>query len=130
MTAQEFLYYTVHHYNSNNRCTDGQKCTYSPITIDKKNSEGCAIGRWLDPDLAYQIDTERSGINSIINYIIDIYPFPEWMKRMNINFLKDVQSLHDTHEYWDSNGINKYGKNKVKSICEEYNLDYEQLNLN
>lgn len=130
MTAQEFLYDTVHHYNLNNRCVTTAKCTYSPITIGKENSEGCAIGRWIDPELAFRIDKEKSDNNSGIHQIIDLYPFPDWMKKLDTNFLRQLQGLHDTDSYWTETGLSKSGKHYVRYICEFFSLDYEQLNLN
>lgn len=130
MTAQEFLYDTVHHYNLNNRCVTSTKCTYSPITIGKENSEGCAIGRYLDPELALQIDKEKSDSNAGIHHIIDMYPFPDWMKKLDIEFLRKLQGLHDADSYWTETGLSKSGKHYVRSMCETFNLDYEQLNLN
>lgn len=130
MTAQELLYDTVHHYNSGNRCVTDSVCTYSPITIGKENSEGCAIGRWLSPELALQIDTERIGQNSSISDVIDLYPFPEWMKKMGRVFLKTLQNLHDSNSCWDETGLSQGGEDYVKVMCKDWNLDYEQLNLN
>lgn len=130
MTAQEFLYDTVHHYNLNNRCVDDTQCAYSPLTIGKNNSEGCAIGRYLDPELAYQIDKERKGLNASINRVSELYSLPEWMKQLDIALLTEVQNLHDEEMYWDSDGLSEMGKRKVRNICDQFNLSYEQLNLN
>ena len=130
MTAQEFLYDTIHHYNLDNRCVTSARCTYSPITIGKENSEGCAIGRWIDPELALQIDKERVDSNASIHQIINLYPFPDWMKKLDIEFLKELQGLHDANSSWKETGLSEHGKRYVRYICETFNLDYEQLNLN
>lgn len=130
MTEQELLYDTVHHYNSSNRCVTDSRCAYSPITVGKKNSEGCAIGRWLSPDLALQIDNERIGQDSSISDVIDSYLFPDWMKKMDIEFLKELQGIHDNPHCWDETGLSQLGKDYVQYTCECFNLDYEQLNLN
>ena len=130
MTAQELLYDTVHHYNLNNRCVTSARCTYSPITIGKENSEGCAIGRWLVPELALQIDKERADGSSGIVQIINLYPFPDWMKKLDIKFLKELQRLHDVNSNWIETGLSVSGKYCVRDICENFDLDYEQLNLN
>lgn len=130
MTAQEFLYDTVHHYNLNNRCVTTAKCTYSPITIGKENSEGCAIGRWIDPELAYKIDKEVSEKDSSIRNIFGKYPLPDWMTALGVDFLMEIQDLHDYGNYWYSEGLSEEGKKQVRRICKDFNLGYEQLNLN
>lgn len=130
MTAQEFLYDTIHHYNSENRCVKEDQCAYSPLTVGKSNSEGCAIGRYLDPELAYQIDKDRKELNASIGRVSELYPLPGWMKQLDIALLTEVQNLHDEEMYWNSTGLSEYGKTVVQRICNDFNLDYEQLNLN
>ena len=130
MTAQEFLFDTVHHYNSGNRCVTDSMCAYSPITVGKENSEGCAIGRYLDPELALQIDKEVSGKDSGIRNIFGKYPLPEWMTTLGVDFLMQIQRLHDYGNYWYSEGLSQQGKRYVQHMCKNWNLDYEQLKLN
>lgn len=132
MTAQELLYDTVHHYNSGNRCKslNGTYC-YSPISAQMQGfSEGCAIGRYLDPELAYKIDKEVSEKDSSIRNIFGKYPLPDWMTALGVDFLMEIQDLHDYGNYWYSEGLSEEGKKQVRRICKDFNLGYEQLNLN
>lgn len=141
MSPTEFLIDTIKHYNSENRCAGECWCTYSPISSEKEGfSEGCAIGRHLDPEIAYQIDkdnrTESGEYNnsSVSIKMMHKYPFPDWMIEMNIDFLIAVQHLHDDARYWNNDGISDIGWLYVKIICTDNNLDFEyiksQINLN
>lgn len=132
MTAQEFLFDTVHHYTLENRCLSvGTTCHYSPVFAQKQGlSKGCAIGRHLDPELAYQIDKETEGKDSCIRNIFSRYPLPDWMIALGVDFLFCIQDLHDYGYYWDSEGLSEEGKKQVRGICTDFNLDYEQLKLN
>lgn len=50
---------TVEYYSEDvtRRCYKrGKGCQYSPETIGHKNSDGCAIGRLLDPKLKQTLD--------------------------------------------------------------------------
>lgn len=131
MTKEEFLIDTINHYNSTNRCESSDRaCKYSPITIDKKETEGCAIGRHLDPDLAYQIDKELERKNNAIENVMDRYSLPEWMIQLGKDFLSRVQLLHDYTSNWDTQGLSERGWDKVKSICYDFDIDFELIETN
>jgi hypothetical protein len=118
MTELELLEDTIKYYSENTerRCKTISVCSYSPITVGKKDiSEGCAIGRFLDKDFALQIDKNDDDDlfgNSSIEHILRIYEsekseFPDWMLKMNPKFLTDIQDLHDVDYHWDI--LNKKG---------------------
>lgn len=141
MSPTEFLIDTIKHYNSENRCFGKHYCTYSPLSSGKEGkSEGCAIGRHLDPEVAYQIDKDHRTSSgeyacaSISKKMMNNYPFPDWMKAMEESFLSNMQELHDYMGHWDEKGISDFGWVAVKRICDEHNLNFKyiksQINLN
>lgn len=130
MTQTELLldaleYYTVDPVGR--RCvSESESCYYSPKSIGKEEtSQGCLIGRLLNPDLAKLIDTkeEEIGISTLIKK--GLYILPDFMNEDNIYFLSECQSLHDLNRYWEETGLSEDGKSKVSKIIDEYNLDRE-----
>ncbi len=123
MTEKELLLDTIGHYTSNNRCRSKGKCRYSPITLGLEGtSEGCAIGRLLDPDLARQID-EKEGAITIEELVETKYSLPDWMKQMSPAFLSRIQGLHDSDFNWNESGLSEVGKSRVQFICRDYNIE-------
>jgi len=100
-------------------------CMYIP-PASKPNSKGCAIGMYLSDKAANQI--EGSGlINQIlIDETLTPY-FPKWMLKMDLDFLIQVQELHDGKNYWHDDCISEEGIEKVKDICKEFELDFDKL---
>jgi hypothetical protein len=131
MTKEEFLIDTINHYTLENRCVDyNGKCKYSPVYANKDNSEGCAIGRHLDPELAYQIDKDLEDKGASIVKVSHIYSLPDWMENLGIFFLNQIQMLHDENEYWDSKGLSEKGWKQVRCICIDYSIDFELIKTN
>lgn len=104
-----FLDDTAQHYNSKNR-SEGESsyCSYHPA---HENTQGCAIGRWLDRDnpiivgkWASEVSAPRVQGN-----------LPKWMVEMGIVFLARVQMLHDNDNNWNEKGLTEKG-------LEEYEL--------
>lgn len=128
MTKEEFLldmldYYTVD--PEGRRCNSEAGCYYSPETIGKTTSEGCAIGRKLDREFANRLDEEWDGGISVQD-IIKTYPdFPEYMYEFDINFLSECQELHDMPYNWDFDftGLSTVGKKSVESMIQKFDLD-------
>ena len=130
MTKEEFLldmldYYTVD--PEGRRCSNSETgCYYSPETIGKTASEGCAIGRKLDREFANRLDEEYHEGVSISNQLLKDHPnFPEYMYKFDMNFLCMCQELHDMKYNWDFNftGLSTVGKNLVKVIIQKFDLD-------
>jgi hypothetical protein len=130
MTRLEFLESTIKYYveNPQRRCNKDGTCFYSPASVGKEGiSGGCAIGRFIDPDLALELDAEVKpgfglGITGVIRRQEYKERLPKWMQKMNIDFLEDVQSLHDDGIYWNDWGLTDAGKRKVDSIKKNYKL--------
>ena len=79
------------------RCVnDIGNCVYYPPTGSQ--SEGCAIGRFLTPELARKLDNAEDN-NSGVIYSNIFQQLPTWMKDLGQNFLKDLQILHDERRF-------------------------------
>lgn len=130
MTELELLNDTIAYYSVdpvNRRCYNSINgaCAYSPKTINKVGlSNGCAIGRHLRPEVQKRFDTtsQLSTIGRIISDDENKKLLPEWMQKMNVDFLTDIQNLHDLDIYWDENGLTESGKFAVKYIKNTYIL--------
>lgn len=61
MTPEEFIDSTVEYYSTdpvNRRCVnDDGDCLYSPITADRLQSDGCAIGRHMTLEQQQKADS-------------------------------------------------------------------------
>jgi hypothetical protein len=61
-------------------------CSYTP----SETSEGCAIGRLVELDVAEKLQETNSTING------SLFPLlPEWLQAMGHNFLYALQTCHD-----------------------------------
>ncbi len=120
-----FLKDTVEHYNKDNRSETDTGCLYYPA---KRNSKGCAIGRWLDKDLAKKMDGAAEKFNHIfgtdIGSLQSVFKdeLPNWMLEMGIYFLIQVQLLHDVTKNWDKKGITDSGLEEVAKIEKNFLL--------
>lgn len=112
MTRLEFLQSTINHYNSKNRAVnENGSCCYTPTAT----SDGCAIGRWLD----------KKTLDSICNTVIvrDIEEkLPVWMFNLGLDFLTEIQTLHDMDDFWNPLGLSPEGKEFVKSLYIKFDL--------
>lgn len=90
-------------------------CVYSPETSGKTTSEGCAVGRLIPTELATRLDQTYTG-DSTVTKIFD--ELPEDLKDLGLDFLADLQGLHDTEIYWDfeNKDISEKGILKVKEL--------------
>lgn len=98
----------------------GSKYMYQYITIDGRM---CAVGRCM---IAPQIEWEGYA-----NYIESSNDIEGYNGELD-NLLKEkykghpeemwaaIQSLHDTDEYWNKNGITAEGKKYVKKLKEQW----------
>ncbi len=121
MTQREFLDNTVAHYTSKNRCVneDGL-CVYASTST----SEGCAIGRWMNPEIAKEIDKGAATVDISIKAVIEKYPgcLPEFMNRYPVDFLMRVQRLHDASDYWNEQGLSGKGHREYNTIIRDFDL--------
>lgn len=118
-----FLEETVNHYNSTNRCvnTSNGECYYHPATLDLEGvSQGCAIGRHLDPELAKRLDIEFNRVPVSDDKVFVL--LPDNLKELGEEFLSHIQLLHDTDPYWNTTGLSKQGEIFVDRIKEQFGL--------
>ena len=125
MTQKEFLIDTINHYNSSNRCShqDGD-CCYSPFTAGLEGkSEGCAIGRFMEPEVALEMDNKHDlmNIRTLLNHEPDC--ISDWMKEFDIDFLTAIQNLHDADVYWNKQGLSELGHEEVLKICKKFGIE-------
>jgi hypothetical protein len=96
---------TVKYYSENTerRCVKGS-CTYAPENSDKASiSNGCAVGRLLEPDLRLNLDEmfssgDDSGVSN--EYLFSL--LPEKVRNLGMPFLTDLQVLHDDNSNWSA----------------------------
>ncbi len=114
-----FLNDTLEYYStdvSRRNIDDDRNCLYSPLN---KNSDGCAIGRFMKKTDSAFLDKNKIG--SIIT-VFNKYPerIPLWMKSLGIDFLNVIQLLHDENDYWNEKGLSPDGKIRVDTIKRIY----------
>lgn len=103
MPLEDILLDTLEYYSGHPEryCGTESKCAYNPATIGKKNvTEGCAIGRLIDMELASILNKENVSISaqSSMKDIL-LYSEPSYHKiKENLPFFSELQSLHDAGE--------------------------------
>ncbi len=116
---------TINFYTLKNRAINSLgSCKY--LTKDGKR---CAIGRLLNEGM--EEDLMDCGM-SVMCFMVDEEfdkVIPLWMRLLPNSFLQNVQILHDTETFWTNTGLTQEGIHKVKSICIDYNIDFESLTI-
>lgn len=127
MTKEEILFDGLEYYTQNpekRRCIKKGMCNYSPKSLNLTESEGCWIGRLLDPELAYKLDIElgETTVSTLVK--IPEYNIPNWMRNKELTqFLQDCQNLHDVDRYWATDGLTTEGSERVIKLCEKHNIN-------
>ena len=125
MTEKVFLLNTIKYYSENPKHKRNKINGISKYESLKETSDGCPIGRFLSIELKRKMDNlpypDISDIKSKNNDIFN--QLPEWIQKMDINFLQEVSELHDVDDYWDDNGLSYSGKFFINCIIQDYNLD-------
>ncbi len=112
---------TVLYYSENTlrRCIRVEnvyaKCFYNGANNELAESKGCAIGRLLSKELAEQFDTilfndSDSSVKFMFKYL------PENVQAYGIDYLIELQRIHDNKANWDGNGLTIQGRENVKAI--------------
>lgn len=122
--AKNMLNDVVEHFSSNpcklrSRSKIGT-CLYNPPSY-KTESIGCAIGMYLKTGVAKKLDNSGS--------IVTIFYLPKkkallpiWMQELDVEFLQDIQQLHDADKNWTKNGLSNNGKRSVNKIRNMFQL--------
>ena len=109
---------TIQYYTQDptgRRCKDREVCRYSPKTIDKEaTSEGCAVGRLLPTELQELLDRDFEGTGVSNDHLF--YALPQDIQDLGQTFLVRLQMLHDSDDYWDTDGLSEYGRVYVQHI--------------
>lgn len=100
MSLEGILLDTLEYYSRHPEriCGNESKCAYNPATIGKENvTEGCAIGRLIDIELATILDVENLEISALsCQEKIKQYSEPLYDKIMkDLDFFSTLQVLHD-----------------------------------
>lgn len=127
LSLEEILLDTLEYYSGHPEriCGTESKCAYNPATIGKENvTEGCAIGRLIDIELATILDIGNESVLSTgCRENIKQYSEPLYNKiTKDLDFFSELQVLHDRKEIAEfplqhgtmvkiNNLINKYDFN-------------------
>lgn len=109
----DFLNETVSYYSediSRRSISNSFSCEY--LTDDGKM---CAIGRHI-PKNKYNKSIENLTVNSDEVFSL----LPKRIKNLGQFFLCHIQTLHDSDECWDENGITETGYEKINNIKLEF----------
>ena len=116
---------TINFYTLENRAVD----CFGSCQYLTKSGKRCAIGRFLKK--GYEKDL--IDCNAPAKKLIFITQFqtiiPSWMKKTNLSFLTEIQTLHDNPGCWTNTGLSNRGLAIVKNICEEHKIKFESLTI-
>lgn len=115
----EILNDTVRYYSENpkeRRCVSNLQCRYSGETLGK-NTEGCGIGRLLTLEQRNYLDDKYPEGESVANIFEEL---PKGVQRLGVDFLSDLQQLHDRQNCWDEFSITRQGVEAVEKIKKIY----------
>lgn len=120
---------TVDYYSAdplNRRSTafvDGETiCRYNPP--NPKLSDGCAVGRLVDPDLRPRLDG-HDGTSQTVGEIFD--QLPKDVRSLGRRFLAELQIIHDCDENWDKGGLSDQGRRAVDKLKTNIRLGAYEL---
>ncbi len=129
MQALNMLNDVVEHFSSNPtelRSKSLKGCFYNPQP-NKPKSIGCAISMYISSKNAIYLDDHCGSIDSAFDggYTDNLTlhsKLPKWIQKMDVNFLSEIQNLHDDNVYWTNKTISKESKQKVKKIIKQFQL--------
>ena len=82
----------------------------------------CAVGALIPDDFYDVYMNVVHNTSSVINLMRNI---PELkIEEVNLDFLDELQRIHDNRIYWDENGFNGKGILELKRFAKEFNLTY------
>lgn len=105
------------------RCQNDGQCLYSGETAGKQ-TDGCAVGRLLEPELRSKLDIEYTlseDRGSSVSFVFD--ELPKDIQELGEEFLTELQGLHDGDRHWTDTGVSEDGKTKYNDIKECINTE-------
>lgn len=134
MTKLELLNETIQYFSEDTtrRCikagsaTESRMCAYHPKTVKLEGkTEGCAIGRKLSEKTALYFDSFNGTLSIQVMYSDPKKwkMLPEWMQKMSVIFLNDLQKFHDEDKFWNKRkGLTARGKKILKEVMTNHEL--------
>jgi len=115
LTRKEFLDNMIAYYSED---PEHRRSQAGPDTCFYHQSNGakCAIGRWIPDD---QYDSAIEGVTVCDDLVFR--SLPEKLKDLGMDFLADVQKLHDNGHWWCANGLNETGEKRALALRIRYN---------
>jgi hypothetical protein len=86
-------------------------CSYTP----SETSEGCAIGRLVELEVAEKLQKTNHSINGSLFVLL-----PEWLQVMGLHFLTNLQQLHDGRFF-----VNKHKDGVIRNLKDH--VDFSQI---
>lgn len=105
---------TVAHYTGKNRGTNGSYCQYSPII---GRTEGCAIGRLITDK---RLCTEFDSFGGSLKAPSIQQKLPIELVELGLDFLYDLQRLHDRENNWTEAGLSSKGEYSADELIVNY----------
>lgn len=113
-TTDEIIDETVEYYKTHRRSESDGYCYYNG-----PNGEKCAFSRCCYPNVDFK---EKNGVQSQLFKITDPgILLPEYAHITDLQFWRELQSLHDNDDYWiklgpDTNELSSEGVQRVSNI--------------
>lgn len=122
-TRELMLLDVINTFNSSNRCVVNDKCRYLGH-LDETEILGCAIGQYLETDLATRLDTE--AFTSVWNSKA-FASLPMELQILSKHFLSSIQMLHDNPDNWTSEYLSDKGVEEVENIISTFKLEIDKV---
>jgi hypothetical protein len=119
---------TCEYYNIGNRATqlDGL-CLYHTA-----NGDRCAIGRLLTVTQAMYLGDREISVRNLIDELNPSVPMEleilSVLQQYDLEFLCQLQRLHDNDKYWGGEGLNAYGDTFANEIKIRLYELFEKIN--
>jgi len=98
--------------NPKRRCKDSSgHCNYSGDASTHR-TRGCMVGQFLTPDQRREADKNSYTPREISTKLDRVDP----IIGSNVDLMDGLQILHDSDRFWDNQGLNNRGIERVKSI--------------
>lgn len=124
MTKEEIIYQLFEGENGYIKKPE-TRAMYEGGTCSYKTEDGrmCAVGKCLNA-LGHKYGRNNYPIHGMISEDAGEHTLDDILLKKyrghSIDFWSQLQSLHDSDDYWDSNGFRAAGENRLREIKKEY----------